>query len=259
MGRASVPTPALYPAFFFVLEKAVKSAGNAVIPTFPAHCPHGLQHLRHKRPTFAFTSESGYTLGFRRRIAHKGSHAETVAFPPSATARSCAASEIATGRIAGESGCTPYGVCPLPPASWPRGAAGSFSLLPKLRLVHPALRAFRMCETRGGIITLGAFRTFTNIPGPGVRTANFAAFGSWPGVRSRRTQRACGAAMRLCASLLRGVAAPLGRVICLQLGDVTVFSLCAQYFLNVRGGGGITTPGVLCVLPKRRTAACQSG
>ena len=33
----------------------------------------------------------------------------------------------------------------------------------------------------GGITTLGAFRTFTNIPGPGVRTAYFAALGSWPG------------------------------------------------------------------------------
>ena len=30
-----------------------------------------------KRPTFAFTSESGYTLGFRRRIAHSGSQGET--------------------------------------------------------------------------------------------------------------------------------------------------------------------------------------
>ena len=78
-------------------------------------------------------------------------------------------------------------------------------------------------------------------------------------VCSRRTQKACGTAMRLCASLFRGVAAPLGCVICLQLGDVAVFSLCAQYFLNVRGGGGITTLGVLCVLPKRRTAACQNG
>ena len=29
----------------------------------------------------------------------------------------------------------------------------------------------------GGITTLGAFRTFTNIPGPGARTAYFAAFG----------------------------------------------------------------------------------
>ena len=44
-------------------------------------------------------------------------------------------------------------------------------------------------------------------------------------VCSRRTQRACGTAMRLCASLFRGVAAPLGCVICLQLGDVAVFSL----------------------------------
>ena len=34
----------------------------------------------HKRPTFAFTGESGYTLGFRRKIAHSGSHAETRAF-----------------------------------------------------------------------------------------------------------------------------------------------------------------------------------
>ena len=33
--------------------------------------------LAHKRPTFAFTGESGYTLGFRRRIAHSGLHAET--------------------------------------------------------------------------------------------------------------------------------------------------------------------------------------
>ena len=62
-------------------------------------------------------------------------------------------------------------------------------------------------------------------------------------VRSQRTQRAFGTAMRLCASLSRGVAAPLGCVIFLQFGDVAVFSLCAQYFLNVRGGGGITTLG----------------
>ena len=63
---------------------------------------------------------------------------------------------------------------------------------------------------------------------------------------SQRTQKAFGTAMRLCASLFRGVAAPLGCVICLQLGDVAVFSLCAQYFLNVRGGGGITTLDTNC-------------
>ena len=72
--------------------------------------------LSHKRPTFAFTGESGYTLGFRRKIAHNGSHGET------------------------------------------RGVSDG-----------------------GGITTLGPFRTFTNIPGPGIRTAYFAALGSWPG------------------------------------------------------------------------------
>ena len=33
--------------------------------------------LSHKRPTFAFTGESGYTLAFRRKIAYSGLHAET--------------------------------------------------------------------------------------------------------------------------------------------------------------------------------------
>ena len=51
-------------------------------------------NLSHKRPTFAFTGESGYTLGFRRKIAHKGTHGETGAFPPSSTAWSCAAGDI---------------------------------------------------------------------------------------------------------------------------------------------------------------------
>ena len=30
-----------------------------------------------KRPTFAFAGESGYILGFRRKIVHSGSHGET--------------------------------------------------------------------------------------------------------------------------------------------------------------------------------------
>ena len=75
-----------------------------------------LFNFSHKRPTFAFTGESGHTLGFRRRIAHSGLHGETGA--------------VSDG---------------------------------------------------GAISTLGAFRTFTNIPGPGVRTANFAAFGGLAG------------------------------------------------------------------------------
>ena len=120
MGRASVPTPAVYPAFFFVLEKAVKSAGNAVISTLLMHRSYGLQHLRHKRPT-------------RRN------------------------------------------------RGLPDGAA---------------------------ITTLGAFRTFTNIPGPGVRTANFAAFGSWSEALLKDTEslRNSDALMRLAVPRRRGPA-----------------------------------------------------
>ena len=151
-------------------------------------------NFSHKRPTFAFTGESGYTLGFRRRIAHSGLHAET----------------------------------------------GGVSV-------------------GGAITTLGAFRTFTNIPGPGVRTANFAALGSWPGGALEERRKPSGQRCAYACRCPEGVAAPLGCVTCLQLGDVAVFSLCAQYFLNVRGGGGITTLGALCVLLKRWTAACQKG
>ena len=51
-------------------------------------------NFSHKRPTFAFASESGCTLELSQRIAHNGLHAETQAIPPPATVRLCAASEI---------------------------------------------------------------------------------------------------------------------------------------------------------------------
>ena len=51
-------------------------------------------NFSHKRPTFALTPESGYTLAFANRIAHKRLHAETGTFPPPATAGLCASSEI---------------------------------------------------------------------------------------------------------------------------------------------------------------------
>ena len=193
MGRASVPTPAVYPAFFFVLEKAVKSAGNAVIPTFPAHCPHGLQHLRHKRPTFAFTGESGYALGFAQRIAHSGLHGET-------------------------------GVIQM----------GALSL--------PSER----------------FTRFGNPAWPGIRTANFAALGL--GRRcSRRTQRACGTAMRLCASLSRRRRGPAGlRNLFRFCRNCGFHVLCSGPFRVCEVRGGITTLSALYVLLKRRTPACQT-
>ena len=100
-------------------------------------------NFSHKWPTFAFVHESGYTLAFAQRIAHKGLHGET--------------------------------------------------------------GAFRM---GGAITTLGAFRRFTNIPGPGIRTAHFAAFGPWSGVLSKNTEslRNSDALMRVAVPRRRGPA-----------------------------------------------------
>ena len=69
-------------------------------------CPQPLLitifNFSHKWPTFAFTDESGYTLGFRRKIAHSGSHAETggisdgvVSLPSDRSARS----QTSPGRV----------------------------------------------------------------------------------------------------------------------------------------------------------------
>ena len=143
-AAAALATPALYPAFFFVLEKAVKSSGNAVIPTFPAHCPHGRQHLRHKRPTFAFAGESVYTHSALLRGSHTRAH----------TAKQ-----------------------------------GAFQM-------------------GGGITTLGAFHTFRKPCVPGIRTANFAAFGSWLGVLQKDAEslRNSDALMRVAVPRRRGPA-----------------------------------------------------
>ena len=65
--------------------------------------------------------------------------------------------------------------------------------------------------------------------------------------------------MRLCVSLFRGVAAPLGCVIFSVSVEIAACTPCAQGFPHVRDMGGITTLGALCMFSKRRTAACQNG
>ena len=127
------------------------------------------------------------------------------------------------------------------------------------RIAHSGLHG----ETRGvsdggGITTLGAFRTFTNIPGPGVRTANFAAFGPWSGVLPKNAEslRDSDALMRVAVPRRRG---PAG------LRDLFRFCRnCGLYALRsglsaCMGQGGITTLSAFYVLLKRRTAACQNG
>ena len=76
-----------------------KTVPTYIVKKLPSQrCPQPLLipifNFSHKWPTFAFTGESGYTLGLRRKIAHNGLHAETGAFPPSTTVRLCAACEI---------------------------------------------------------------------------------------------------------------------------------------------------------------------
>ena len=66
----------------------------------------------------------------------------------------------------------------------------------------------RGCFRWGAITTLGAFRTFTNIPGPGIRKVYFAAFGPWPRVLPKNAEslRSSDALMRVAAPRRRGPA-----------------------------------------------------
>ena len=108
-------------------------------------CSQPLFNFAHKWPTSAFTGESGYTLGFANRIAHNGLHAETQAFT---LVQPCRASDRPSSgkRIVGGSGCTSYGVCPLPPAPQPRWAALPCLKFGDLLFSHSALSTFCVCE-----------------------------------------------------------------------------------------------------------------
>ena len=77
--------------------------------------------------------------------------------------------------------------------------------------------------------------------------------------RSRRTQRACGTAMRLCASLSRRRRGPAGlRNLFRFCRNCGFHALCSGPFRVCEVRGGITTLDTLCVLPKRWMAACQN-
>ena len=78
---------------------------------------HKRRNVRFKRLRRVHTPPQPLTA---HTAAHTAKHG-TLSLP--VTARLWAVSEIATERIAGESGCTPYGVCPLSSAPQPRWAA----------------------------------------------------------------------------------------------------------------------------------------
>ena len=151
-------------------------------------------NFSHKRPTFAFTVESGYT----HSPSPTGSHT---------TAHTAKQGAFRTGALS----------------------------LPSTRAARSRTSPGRVSDRR-----------------------TLPLLGLDP-VCSRRTQRAFGTAMRLCASLFRGVAAPLGCVIFFTSVEIAACTPCVQGFPHVWGRGGITTLGVLHMFSKRWMAACQNG
>ena len=77
-----LPRPKIWLKKFGFSSKSVPANISKKLPLQRCFKPLliALFNFSHKRPTFAFTSESGYTLAFRRRIAHNGSHGETGVF-----------------------------------------------------------------------------------------------------------------------------------------------------------------------------------
>ena len=153
----------------------MKSAANALIPTFPTRWSHDLQHLRHKRLTFASADKSGYTLGFLRKIAHNGSHGETGAFrtgPLSLPSTRTARSRTSPGRVSERQTLPLWGLgrevlsknaeslrdsdalmrVAVPRRRGPAGLRDLFSFLSKFMALRPALRAFYACEV--GVVSL---------------------------------------------------------------------------------------------------------
>ena len=120
----------------------------------------------------------------------------------------------------------------------------------------PKQGAFRM-----GVVSLLSERSARSPTSPGRvserQTLPLLGLGR---VCSRRTQKAYGTAMCLCASLSRRRRGPAGlRDLFLLLSELWLTHHVFSAFRMCETRGGITTLGVLCVLLKRRTAACQSG
>ena len=109
----------------------------------------------------------------------------------------------------------------------------------------------------GGITTLGAFRTFANIPGPGIRTANFAALGSWSAVLLESTEslRNSDALMRVAVPRRRGPAGlrdPVVRPLMLRF-SVSVRKVSAQSPVNATRSSSHLNPSTTQPSSKNRT------
>ncbi len=230
-------------------------------------------------------SESGYTLAFRRKIAHNGSTRRNRGLPFCVTVRLCAAAKSllfhrafiyihfpvlcephhqAEGKI--KQNCVTNAV---PDRFHPvfqlrsqtahvrfTGESG-YTLGFRRRIAHNGHTA------KQGRFGWGWYHYPRSVPHvqetlrAGFRTAYFAAFGSWSEalLKNAESLRDSDALMRVAVPRRRGPA-----------GLRDLFSFLSKLWLVlrselsvVRGRGGITTLGALCVLLKRWTAACQKG
>ena len=152
----------------------MKSAGNAVIPTFPMHWSHGLQgslKRRYKHPSP--TSINGYHTA-KKLLSQSPAKRPTFAFADESGYNSALLKESHTTAHTAKQG------------------------------------AFRM-----GVVSLPSdrFAWFGNPAWPGVRTAYFAALGSWPGGALEERRKPSGQRCAYACRCPEGVAAPLGCVI----------------------------------------------
>ena len=156
-------------------------------------------NFSHKRPTFAFTGESGYTLGFPRRIAHKGTHGETGAFwmgavslPSDRFARS-GNPAWPGGRTANFAAFGAWsGVLPknaeslrdsdalmrvaVPRRRGPAGLRDLFRFCRNCGLYALRSGPFRVCEAKGGITTLSALYVLLKRWTAACQKGSFAVF-----------------------------------------------------------------------------------
>ena len=235
---------------------------NIVKKLPPQRCPKPLFiasfNFSHKWPTFAFTGESGYTLGFAQRIAHSGSHGETGGLPSSGhnaalcCQRNCSVIPLDSAvllytyisrfsvdpnyqqREKIRQSCRinfihqPFLIpifnfshkCPRSLSQAKAGTPSAFGEKSHTAAHTPKQGAFRM-----GVVSLPPerFTRFGNPAWPGIRTAYFAALGSWPGGALEERRKPSGQRCAYACRCPEGVAAPLGCVIFLQFGDVAVF------------------------------------
>lgn len=156
-------------------------------------------NFSHKRPTFAFTVESGYTLAFANRIAHSGPHAETRAFrtgPLSLPSTRTARPRTSPGRVSERQTLPLWDLgqevlsknaeslrdsdalmrVAVPRRRGPAGLRCSVCNLVMLLFFHSARRAFHTCKRGCGITTLGVLRVLSKRWATACQSGSFAIF-----------------------------------------------------------------------------------